>query len=219
MQLVAWPGEASAVQIIPLPHAGAPTAAQLTQLLDQLRSKAVTRVLTTAVDPAAMEPYRNAQFEVCSELVLLRRDLRQPIPPGGDTHRAQRRRWAELAVIDAAAFGTFWALDLAAIERAAEATSSRRVRTVGEDHPVGYAVSGAAGAYGYLQRLAVDPEHWGHGHATALCLDSLAWMRRLGARTAVVNTEHDNHRALALYDRLGFTPMAEGLYILEARLA
>src|SRR3954452_453982 len=113
MQLVAWPGEASAVQIVPVAQAMAPTAEQLMQLLEQLRSKAVTRVLTTAVDASAVEPYRNAHFEVCSELVLLRRDLRQPIPAGRETRRAQRRRWAELAVIDAAAFGTFWSLDLA----------------------------------------------------------------------------------------------------------
>jgi ribosomal protein S18 acetylase RimI-like enzyme len=216
---VAWPGEATAVQLVPgLPVPG-PTDRQLRDLLDHLRSRAVTRVLTTALDQSAAEPYAAAGFEVRSQLTLLRRDLTQPIPAASGTQRSHRRRWSELAAIDQAAFGTFWSLDVAAIERAVEATTARRVRTVGPDHPVGYAVSGAAGFYGYLQRLAVYPNQWGHGYATTLVLDSLGWMRRLGARHAVVNTGHDNHRALALYDRLGFTEMAEGLCILEARLS
>src|ERR1700712_1044161 len=144
MQLVPWPGETTAMQIVPAAHAPAPTAAQLRDLLDHLRAKGCTRVLTAALDPSAMAPYEEAAFQVCSRLVLLRRDLRQPIPGAPDTHRSHRRHWHELAALDAAAFGPFWGLDVAAIERAVEATTARRVRTVGSDRPVGYAVSGAA---------------------------------------------------------------------------
>ena len=48
MQLVPWPGETAAMQIVPAAHAPAPTGAQLRDLLDHLRAKGCTRVLTAA---------------------------------------------------------------------------------------------------------------------------------------------------------------------------
>ena len=48
---------------------------------------------------------------------------------------------------------------------------------------VAYAITGRAGDIGYLQRLAVDPDHHHRGIGSALVLDSLGWARRR-ARTS-----------------------------------
>jgi ribosomal protein S18 acetylase RimI-like enzyme len=89
---------------------------------------------------------------------------------------------------------------------------------VGRSPVTGYAVSGLAGRQGYLQRLAVDPTTWGQGQGRALVLDGLHWMRRRGARRAVVNTQVGNDRALALYEALGFQLQPTGLAVLARRL-
>ena len=82
----------------------------------------------------------------------------------------------------------------------------------------GYAVAGRSLERGYLQRLAVDPAHQGHGLGTALVLDALWWLRRRGATSTLVNTQEANDAALALYERLGFRRQAEGLAVLHRPL-
>ena len=79
---------------------------------------------------------------------------------------------------------------------------------------VGYAVTGRAGSRGYLQRLAVDPDAQGQGIGTTLVQDSFDWLRRRGARETLVNTQESNHKALALYERLGYRCQPQGLLVL-----
>ena len=69
-----------------------------------------------------------------------------------------------------------------------------------------------------MQRLAVVPAAAGRGWGRALVLDGLQWMRAHGCSDALVNTHVGNVRALALYDRLGFQRMPEGLTILGRAL-
>ena len=82
----------------------------------------------------------------------------------------------------------------------------------------GYAITGRAGALGYLQRLAVHPDHQREGVGTALVADALWWARRRGAIAMLVNTQESNATALTLYERLGFHAEPEGLAVLERRL-
>ena len=63
-----------------------------------------------------------------------------------------------------------------------------------------FAITGVANRVGYLQRLAVDPSAQRRGLGHALVADSLDWMHRRGATTAMVNTAFDNEAALGLYD-------------------
>ena len=79
-------------------------------------------------------------------------------------------------------------------------------------------VHGRAGPAGYVQRLAVRPEASGRGWGSALVLDGLRWMARTGCKEALVNTHTDNARALALYERLGFRPLPDGLVVLGSPL-
>ncbi len=79
----------------------------------------------------------------------------------------------------------------------------------------GFAITGQSGTFGYLQRLAVDPEVQRQGVGRRLVEDSLQWMRRCGATTAMVNTALDNAAALALYAQAGFRLRSDTLTILE----
>ena len=48
--------------------------------------------------------------------------------------------------------------------------------------------------------------------------DALRWATRRGARTMLVNTQEQNHPAVALYERLGFLLEPDGLDVLERDL-
>ena len=52
----------------------------------------------------------------------------------------------------------------------------------------------------------------------ALLVDGLRWLHKRGANRAYVNTQSDNDRAYALYQRVGFTPMPVGLCVLGRTL-
>ena len=83
---------------------------------------------------------------------------------------------------------------------------------------MGYALFGRAHTDGYVQRLAVHPDVQGRGVGAALLVDGLRWLHKRGAKRAYVNTQSDNDRAYALYQRVGFTPMPVGLCVLGRTL-
>jgi GNAT superfamily N-acetyltransferase len=84
---------------------------------------------------------------------------------------------------------------------------------------VGYAITGRADHRGYVQRLAVDPSAEGTGVGATLLIDGLRWLRRWGARDALVNTQEGNERSLRLYQRTGFVLQPEGLAVLRYDLS
>lgn len=118
--------------------------------------------------------------------------------------------------IDHRAFEPFWRFDHASLKEARRATPTSRFRVarIG-DSVVGYAVTGRAGERGYLQRLAVDPSHFGHGLGSALVNDAMSWLSRRGSSTILVNTQERNIRALSLYEHLGFVRQPAGLLVLR----
>jgi ribosomal protein S18 acetylase RimI-like enzyme len=167
--------------------------------------------------------------------MLLRADLADPRVarprPRRDATVALRTRHHEAAaVVDRAAFGAEWSNgpdDLAEIRhatsvhraRARRAEMSPRAPWVGHRGPVvGFAISGAAGGQGYLQRLAVLPEHQRKGHGRALTLDSLAWMNQRRLSHAVVNPGVDNEPARRLYETLGFRAIPDRLVVMQLDL-
>src|SRR5206468_1358207 len=125
---------------------------------------------------------------------------------------------------DARAFDHFWRFDRAGLADARRATPSSRYRVAegglhgGRSGVVGYAITGRAGDVGYLQRLAVDPDHHHRGIGSALVSDSLWWARRRGASVVLVNTQETNVAAQALYRHLGFDYEEHGLAVLERSL-
>jgi ribosomal-protein-alanine N-acetyltransferase len=176
----------------------------------------VRRVVTNAMTPAEAAPFRDAGFRVRSELDLLARPLDELPPRAGATRRARNR--AAVVALDQLAFESD-EFDGAALDAALRATTVARFRIAGSPpSPLGYAITGAAGRRGYVQRLAVHPDARRRGIAAALLLDGLRWARRRGARDAVVNTDRENRAARSLYETHGFVDLPTGLVVLERAL-
>ena len=203
-----------------MPGAVLPSAPEIVRWLGGLSRLGYARVRTAALATPDQRPYREAGLAALEQLVLLRRELdRPPARAARKVRRATRAEWALLPGLDAAAFGDAWHLDRAAIDDACRATPRHRLRVAdGGQGPVGYVVHGRAGRTGYIQRLAVRPDATGQGWGTALVVDGLRWMASTGCVEALVNTHDDNDRALALYTRLGFTPLPDGLVVLGSAL-
>jgi ribosomal protein S18 acetylase RimI-like enzyme len=215
-----WRGDARVAYLAPVAECPPPTTDMVRWCCALLVGRGYAEAVTGALAATEQRGFVEAGFEVREELHLLEHDL-EALPreaPAVPLRRGRRRDRGAALAVDARAFSPFWRLDEEGFADALAATPLARFRVTGHHPLTGYAVSGLAGRRGYLQRLAVDPERWGRGEGRALVLDSLSWMRRRGARRAVVNTQVGNDRALALYERLGFRLQPHGLTVLTRRL-
>jgi ribosomal-protein-alanine N-acetyltransferase len=134
--------------------------------------------------------------------------------------RARRADRRAVLVLDQLAFDRFWRFEVSGLREALTATPVSRF--VVAEHPeleggrpLGYVIVGRADDRGYLQRLAVHPDHRGEGIGTALVEDGLRWLERRGVASVVVNTQEHNQAALSLYERLAFVREPDGLVVLE----
>lgn len=185
--------------------------------LEILRARGFIRVVTSALGPADALPFVDAGFAVHELLDLLARGLRdlRDLPPVRPTRRGRSGDHPAVLALDARSFDDFWALDDRGLADALRATSPSRFRVGAEDgRAIAYAITGRAGSRGYVQRLAVAPEHRRHGWGRALVVDALRWLQRHGAVTAFVNTQRHNERALDLYRSCGFQRMEAGLSVM-----
>jgi ribosomal protein S18 acetylase RimI-like enzyme len=215
-----WPVDPTTAHLVP--HVSRrPTPGDLARLLAQLRDAGYRRVRTAALSPAEARPFLDVGFVVDEHLHLLRHDLHRlpPTPRSAPLRRARRGDRPAVLAVDAAAFSPPWRLDETGLRDALAATPSVRFRVAGGAAVRGYAIAGRAGIRGYLQRLAVDPAAANQGLGRALAIDALLWLRRRGARRALVNTQEGNEAALHLYESLGFRPESEGLAVLGTGLA
>ncbi|MBW3576001.1 MAG: GNAT family N-acetyltransferase [Actinobacteria bacterium] len=214
-----WRGDARVACLAPVADTPGPTPAMVEHCCDMLVRQGFGEVVTAALSIHEQRGFLLSGFDVREELHLLSRALDTlPRVPDAPLRRGRRRDRRPTLEIDAMAFPPFWRLDETGLVDAMAATPSARFRVAGHGPVLGYAVSGRAGARGYLQRLAVHPGAQGRGLGRALVLDGLRWMRRGGAVRAMVNTQLDNDRALQLYQSLGFQMEPTGLAVLVRRL-
>lgn len=220
LRVLPWRGDPHLAYVVA--RRGRPTEGMLLHCLATLAGRYVG-VLTAALPPEEQGPYLRTGFTVHERLHLLRRPV-EPLPvvrtPPAQLTRGRRRDRSTVLGIDAVAFPEFWRLDATGLEDALAATPSVRFRVASIEggRIVGYAVTGRAGQRGYLQRLAVHPDHHGQGIGSALVADGLRWLRRWGASEVLVNTQEDNASALALYEHLGFEREPHGLAVLHREL-
>ncbi|MCU0267038.1 MAG: GNAT family N-acetyltransferase [Acidimicrobiales bacterium] len=228
-----WRGDPSIAYIAPA--TGRPPGREaVDHCLDLLRAQGFHHVLSSALTEAEQAPFHALGFTLHERLHLLCLDLRlagltDSAAAGDGADRAApprpvrlRRAWRgdlpRVLDIDGRAFDPFWRFDRAGIADARTATPASRFRVAVEHGVIGYAITGLAGSSAYLQRLAVDPSRQGRGVGSALVGDALWWARRRGAVDVLVNTQESNHRALELYESLGFHRQPSGLAVLELQL-
>lgn len=218
-----WPGEPGTVQLVTVEQSAPPTEV-VARWVEELREAGVQRIRTGALGPSVRPPYLECGFTVRQELALLAHELvgvRASVVPCESLllQRGRRADLVALSIVDRRAFGPLWAMDVAGIADACNATPHHRLRVAFEGTEiVGFAVSGRAGRNSYLQRLAVDPSHQGKGIGRALTQDALRWARRHRCTGMLVNTHVENETALGLYRSLGFEELAYRLMVLERGL-
>lgn len=216
-----WHGHHDIAYLAPVSPASTLAPWVLASLRERLLHQGYRAVITAAVAPLARDLLLDDGFSVQSELTALSQDL-ETIPGlmihDRRTRRARRRDLDGVLRVDAGAFPLFWRLDADGLHEARTATPFSRWRVIRDPEVAAYGITGRAGSMGYLQRLAVAARCQGRGLGTALVSDALAWLRRGGARTAMVNTPPDNERALALYDRCGFRVEPDRLAVLQRDL-
>lgn len=220
-----WAFDDQVVQLSLADQTLVPRPDELAQWIDAVvdATTPLRAIRTGALFPEAAARFADAGFEVIDTLALLRVDLHaQHVDPTSTprTARLRARRHREASQVDRAAFGDPWAnnaRDLGEIRRATPLhhATARFVTHQQRRRLAAFAISGAASGQGYLQRLAVHPDHQRAGHGQALVTDALAWMRRKRLTHGVVNTAVGNEPALALYASLGFRRLPERLVVMQ----
>jgi ribosomal protein S18 acetylase RimI-like enzyme len=197
----------------------APPREAVEQCLARLRRAGYREVVTNALSPADSLAFVDSGFTVRERLHLLEHDLAAvPVPPR-PSRRARHADRDQVLGIDARAFEPSWRLSgTDGLTDALRATPVVRFRVAQDSDVVGYAISGRAGAQGYLQRIAIDPDEQGIGWGRALVADALQWFRHRSARRALVNTQRENAAALSLYESCGFRRLPVGLCVLGRAL-
>ncbi len=214
-----WRGDPDVAFVAPVVGRAA-TPDTVERCLHVLADRGYRCVITAALTAGEQQSFLDLGFVVRERLHLLRHDL--SVLPARGHHRLRRALpfdHAAVLAVDRRAFDTFWRFDRDGLGDARRATPSSRFRVADDHGVVGYAITGRAGAAGYLQRLAVDPAQHHRGIATALVGDALWWARRHGVNAMLVNTQQANLAALTLYEKLGFVPEEHGLAVLERTLA
>ncbi len=219
----AWPNDASVAHLIFIDHLDVPSPEAIESAIEHARCRGARAIRTSALFPRAAGVVLGAGFEPIDRLALLRLALddltlaRLPRPDPSDPMMPWHARRA--AVVDQQAFGLMWGNDAASLRDIRRATPQHRARIVRRGRRIaGLAISGAAGANGYLQRVAVAPAHQRGGIARTLVVDALRWMSDRDLSLALVNTGVHNAAGLALYHTLGFERLDDELVIAEHRL-
>jgi len=218
-RIAPWRGGGGAAHLVVSPDATV-SSTVVRRCVEKARASGYASVLTSAVSTRESEPFVDAGFSVREQLHLLALDLRHP--PAGPSLplvKAARRDRSAVLELDDLSFDEFWRLGPVGLKDALDATPASRFRIARDrDRVLAYAITGVAGRFGYLQRIAVHPEvrrqHWGN----ALVTDALTWIWRHGATRAYVNTQLENTSALALYQSFGFEILPAGLCVLGRSL-
>ncbi len=178
------------------------------------------RLVTRPLGREEAREHASWGFRPFCRVTLLEKALREEPPPvrREDVRicRFHGRDLVEVLNTDAAAFEDFWRMDRRTLARVS-GSCLRNVFLVARrgNRICGYAIGGANGRLGYLQRLGVHPEFQGQGLGESLARCLLRALHIMGASLVSVNTQEDNLPALSLYRKLDFRETGEKRFILQ----
>jgi ribosomal protein S18 acetylase RimI-like enzyme len=227
LRIAPWPCDPSTIQLLLVDHRVVPSEPELAEIIERIRARGATRIRTGVLFPPAAERCATLGFSTIDSLallelpraVLLQTERRVSDDPSVRVAPIRWRHRNQVVAVDQAAFGPIWGYDRHAIRSMRSATPLFRARCVRHHSTVvGYVMAGIGDRTGYIQRLAVAPEHRRAGIARELILDTLGWMKDHSVTSVLVNTGRDNEAALTLYTRLGFEERPEVLTVAELML-
>jgi ribosomal protein S18 acetylase RimI-like enzyme len=215
-----WAFEPNVAHVVLYNQTRLPTPSDILGWVSDLRSAGYDTIRTGALGVQAGARFERLGFESIQSLVLLEhKTISSVAVTSTGTVRLNGDDDIEASRVDVAAFGAGWCIDRVGIGDVRSATPRHRARAMRVDNRiVAYAISGRDGRNGYIQRLAVHPDHQHQGLAAALVGDTLRWMARWRVQRALVNTHIGNDAALALYHRAGFTDLSDRLHVYERRI-
>jgi ribosomal protein S18 acetylase RimI-like enzyme len=179
------------------------------------------RFVTKPLGEYEAEEYEQWGFEIIYRIVLLEKQLRREPASAGleadvEIIRYKKRYLDDVLSLDASAFDDFWRLDAHTLEAVATSCYRNTFLVAQRNGEVlGYAVGGANGRFGYLQRLGIHAGYQGEGIGEALTDRIISTLRSMGAASLMVNTQEDNAAALGLYGKLGFETMPNPRFIMQ----
>jgi ribosomal protein S18 acetylase RimI-like enzyme len=233
-----WPNDPTVAHLVFLDHLTTPSEATVAEATARARARGAQTVRTSALFPRAADVVLSLGYVPVDTLALLRLDLTasttEAVARAQSISTRPLRPWhlARAAAIDVDAFGKLWGNSSESLREIRSATPVCRARVVSERKLLapstitglvtgcgitGFAIAGAAGPNGYLQRIAVQPSAQRSGVGSALVTDAIEWMRGHRLTSVLVNTGTGNAPALALYERFGFRRLSEQLVIAEHR--
>jgi ribosomal protein S18 acetylase RimI-like enzyme len=224
LRIASWPGDPTAVQLVVTDHRMLPSRSELSATIEKIRGRGAALIRTGVLFPPAAAMFEELGFHTADVLALL--ELRRPHltavvtqPRAEASHRVvpiSLFSGSQVVAVDQAAFGPIWGYDRSAIRSMRSATPLFRGRCVRKERRVaGYVMAGIGDQTGYIQRLAVSPEHRRTGIAKDLVLDTLIWMNEHSVSSVLVNTGLHNEAALQLYRGCGFEMRSEVLTVAE----
>ena len=144
LRTASWRGRDDILLVVPRPGAR-PGDTEVASLVGAARDRGIRRLLTGALAPAELGPFRAAGFEVHDRLHLLAHDLEAiphaALPSGVKLRRARRGELGAVLDVDGRAFDGFWRLDRPGLDDAIHATASARVRVASDRDGVGRSVT------------------------------------------------------------------------------
>jgi ribosomal protein S18 acetylase RimI-like enzyme len=171
-------------------------------------------VNSLAVSPQVEELLLDAEYQEVSQVVSLIWDVSSARWPATRADLQVRAMipadLPRIAEIDRAAFQPLWRNTLDELQAAFSVSFYASVGLV-DDQIRGYQISTANPQGAHLARLAVDPEVQGKGIGIKILDDLLEGITRQGVVEVSVNTQRENQRSLALYQKFGFS-LLEDVY-------
>lgn len=178
----------------------------------ELRRRQIPSVAALNLEPWSAELYEQAGLTRTHDVVVLSRTVGRAAPLMlGHTstmlkvRRATPAEYATIIQIDTAAFTPPWQLSSAMLRLAIAQADYVTVAEALNGELVGYQLSTASRGNSHLARLASLPRAQGQGVGSALMADLIAHYEALGGRELTVNTQHNNHASLAVYQKFGYS--------------
>lgn len=186
----------------------------------ELRASGIPSVLSPPLPSGSVEMWKRAGYDIFEKLDVFGRGLAEPPPESTiPVDHLRRPSWSDIENVDRAAFEPFWRLDVRGLLDAFRATPHAAVFTVGSNPITGFAIVGVGSFAGYLQRIAVVPDHQNRGLGHALVRASLRWAHRHGARQMLLNTLPADGAPNHLYETEGFSRLDDHLTIVRSKPA